>query len=411
MGGRVARGAEARRRKAPDALIFIVIITCVWVGWQILRNTVVQIAPPDLALRLGPDSPTVLTRAAVDALVAGRNEEAGRLAERSLARRPFNARALRVAGLVAARQGDEAAADRMLTLAGNWSLRDDPAHSWLVGQRLRQGRSASALAHADTLMRRRPELRPQYFDLMTQAALTNDGQAQAAMVGLLRRDPPWRRSYFRYAVRRRDSLAVAAAAAMALKSGEGRVTVEERSILYSALAREGLIDPLRTLRGALEGADRPVLTAGDFSDGGGAAPFGWRLPSAAGVLSEIAPEGDAGQPALYAVISDIKGRAVAEQLVMLTPGSWRLTGRFRVEQGELNGRLAWTLTCTPGRSRPVATGPLPAASHRTWTRFSSVLEVPAGGCAAQWLRLSALPRDRRATVEIWVDDVVLTPQA
>lgn len=405
-----ARPASAPRRsgKAPDALVFAVIIGCVWFGWQIVRNAVVQAAPPDLALRLGPDSPTVLVRAAQAELEAGRNEAARRLAGQALARKPFNAQALRIVGLIAAREGDEEAADRMLTLAGNWSLRDDPAHTWLVGRRLRRGQTASALAHADTLVRRRTDLRPEYFDLMISAALSGDRQAQGALVGLLKRDPPWRGEYFRYSVRKREGLLLAAGLAIALKSGEGKLTLEERSLVYSNLVSADLIDPLRTVRRELEGAGQPFVTAGNFSDGGGSAPFGWRLPSGAGLLSEIAIEGGGAQPALHAAVSDLKGGTVAEQLVLLPPGRWRLSGRLKVVEGALSDRLAWTLNCTRSSGRAAATAPLAAASHQTWTQFSNVVDIPASGCPAQWLRLVALPQDRRTSADVWIDDVALT---
>lgn len=403
-----ARAARRAAGRAPDALVFLVIVAGVWIAWQILRNALVLTAPPDLALRLGPDAPTVLTRAAETELAAGRIDTAQRLAQRALTRQPFNVPALRVAGLAAAREGDLEAADRMLTLAGNWSLRDDPAHSWLVKHRLEQGQAASALAHADTLMRRRTDLRPRYFDLMIALALRNDVQAQGALVALLRREPPWRIDFFIHALERPEGLPVAAAVAVALKDGPGRVTDEEKARLYGTLIAQGRIPVLRDLIVRIEGAERPTLSHGGFTDGTGAPPFGWSLPAGAGVLAEIATDPEDGQPALHAVVTDMTGRSIAEQLVLLTPGRWRLSGRVRVEQGDPNGRLTWTLSCTAGR-RVLGSAPLPTIPRGTWTRFSGVIDLPPGGCGAQQLRLASLAQDRRDPVEVWVDDVALNP--
>lgn len=394
--------------RAPDALVFLVIVAGVWIAWQILRNALLLTVPTDLALRLGPDAPTVLTRAAETELAAGRIDVAQRLVRRALTRQPFNVPALRVAGLAAAREGDLDAADRMLTLAGNWSLRDDPAHSWLVKHRLEQGQTASALAHADTLMRRRTDLRPRYFDLMIALALRNDVEAQGALVALLRRDPPWRIDFFIHALERPEGLPVAAAAAIALKNGAGRVTDEEKARLYGTLIAQGRIPALHDVIVRIEGARRPVLTHGGFTDGTGVPPFGWGLPAGAGVLAEIAADPEDDQPALHAVVADMTGRTVAEQLVLLTPGRWRLSGRFRIEQGDLSGRLAWTLTCATGE-RGLGTAPLSAAARGTWTRFSTDIEITPDACGAQRLRLTGLAQDRRSPVEIWVDDVALTP--
>ncbi|WP_333590713.1 tetratricopeptide repeat protein [Brevundimonas sp.] len=403
-----ARAARRAAGRAPDALVFLVIVAGVWIAWQILRNALVLTAAPDLALRLGPDAPTVLTRAAEAELAAGRIDTAQRLAQRALTRKPFNVAALRVAGLAAAKEGDLEAADRMLTLAGNWSLRDDPAHSWLVMHRLEQGQAASALAHADTLMRRRTDLRPRYFDLMISLALRNDVQAQGALVALLRREPPWRIDFFIHALERPEGLPVAAAVAVALKDGPGRVTEEEKARLYGTLIAQGRIPVLRDLIVRIEGAARPALSHGDFTDGTGAPPFGWSLPAGAGVLAEIAADPEGGQPALHAVVADMAGRTVAEQLVLLTPGRWRLSGRFRVEQGEPSGRLAWTLACATG-DRVLGTAPLSAPAHGAWTGFSTVIDVGPDACGAQRLTLASRVQDRRSMVEIWVDDVALTP--
>ena len=408
----MSRGAhpDAKRiGRAPDALVFLVIVAGVWFAWQIVCNALVLTAPPDLALRLAPDSPDALTRAAQADLEAGRNETARRLAGRALSRQPFNVQALRIAGFVADREGDNAAADRMITLAGNWSLRDSPAHSWLVRQRYQQGQSASALAHADTLMRRRVEVWPTYFDLMIALALRNDVQAQAAMVGLMRRDPHWRNSFFEHAVQKPEGVAVAAALAIALKDGPHHITPGERSLVYDGVMRIQRPDLMRKLRNDLEGAGRPVLTAGDFSSAG-QPPFGWRLPSAAGVLSEIAQDVDRGQPALHALVSNLGGEIVAEQLVLLTPGRWHLSGRVHLDQGDQSSRFAWTLTCSPGSGEsPAVNVPLKVTKNSTWTQFSQAIDVPAELCDAQWLRLVSLPQDRRDTAEIWIDDLTLRP--
>ena len=184
---------------APYALT----IGAIWLGWQILLQPVIQRAPPELAVRVAPGSPLVLQRAAEAEFVAGekdddarRYDNAASLARDALALAPFNVRALRVVGLTEARAGREPIADEILTLAGNWSLRDDPAHAWLVEYRLRRGDYASSFAHADTLARRREDIRPQIFRLFTLAAATDTARALPEVARLLDARPPWRQSYF-----------------------------------------------------------------------------------------------------------------------------------------------------------------------------------------------------------------------
>lgn len=385
--------------------MFLVIVAGVWIAWQIIRNALVLTAPHDLALRLGPNAPILLARAAETELKAGNVDTAQRYAQRSLALKPFNVAALRVAGLAADREGDKAAADRMLTLAGNWSLRDDPAHSWLVKHRLEQGRSASALAHADTLMRRRTDLRPRYFDLMIALASRNDRQAQGALVALLQRDPPWRLDFFIHALDRREGLPVAAALVGALKSGPHPITVEEKARVYQTLIAQGRTDVLRALIAQVGGADAATVSDGGFAEGGGAPPFDWKLPASAGVLAEITEDSE-GQRALHAMISQTSGRTVAEQLILLKPGRWRISGRVRLEAGPADG-LAWVLACATG-GRTLGSFPLSARAGGGWAGFEGVVEAPEA-CPAQHLRLTTLPRDRNETIEVWIDDVRASP--
>lgn len=400
MSGAARPDAE-RIGRAPDALIFLVIVAGIWVAWQILRNALVLTAPHDLALRLGPNAPILLARAAETELRAGNVDAARRYAQRSLALKPFNVAALRVAGLAADREGDADAADRMLTLAGNWSLRDDPAHSWLVKRRLEQGQAASALAHADTLLRRRADVRPRYFDLMIALASRNDRQAQGALVALLQRSPPWRLDFFIHALERREGLPVAAALVAALKAGPHPVTVDERSRVYQTLIVQGRTDVLRALMKAVGDTEVSGVSDGGFDKGGGTPPFDWKLPSSAGVLAEIAPDAD-GQPALHALISQTGRRSVAEQLVLLAPGRWRITGRVRIEQGPAE-ELAWTLSCAAG-GRELGAFNVSAGDKGGWARFTGVVDAPEA-CPAQYLRLITLPRERGEPMDVWIDDV------
>lgn len=389
--------------------MYAVIVLGIWLAWQILTQAAVSVGPTSLALRLAPRSPAVLARTAQDELDAGRFEAARRLAGQSLSHAPFNVPALRVAGMAAAREGDETTADRILTLAGNWSLRDDVTHGWLVGRRLRQDRSASALAHADTLMRRRADLRPAYFDMMIAAALNHDVQAQAALVRLLARNPPWRRDFFIRAVRRPEGALVAAATLDALHASDHAVSDAERAQVYVALVRTGRADILFPLRTRLEGEGRPVLTDGGFESGGGTPPFGWRLRSAPGVVAQIAPLSEGRGHALHATLSDLGGRTVAEQLTTLPPGRWRLSARFRVSEGALNDRVAWTVGCASATAgRPLARMALTAESAGAWTTVAHAFEIPPA-CPAQWLRLTSMRQDRRDQSEIQLDDVKIEP--
>jgi hypothetical protein len=99
---------------------------------------------------------------------------------------------------------------------------------------------------------------------------------------------------------------------------------------------------------------------------------------------------------------------VAEQLVYLEPGAYRLTAAVRTESGHPADRLAWTLTCATAGGGERASTPAGAAGAPTdaWAALSGRFEVPAN-CPAQWLRLETRAADRRDPTLVWFDRVRL----
>lgn len=405
-----ARGRSRLAEYAPYALT----IGAVWLGWQILLQPVIQRAPPELAVRVAPGSPLVLRRAAEAEMAAGvENEDARRignaasLARDALAREPFNVRALRVIGLTEARAGRETAADEILTLAGNWSLRDDPAHAWLVEYRLRRGDYASSFAHADTLVRRREDIRPQVFRLFTAAATQDAARAMPEVARLVDARPPWRQSYLDSLYANVEGLQVAANLAVLLQRGKAPLSNEELAQLYMHLLDKGQIEAVRTVRTRLNRPPAAAVSNGGFGDPAAPQPFQWKLAQEAGAVVEIVP--DDVRPADPALRIDYDGYSTvrfAEQLLFLAPGRYRLSAEARAEAGEPAARMGWSLICAPGDQR-VLSAPAADPSAAVWTPISAEFSIPAG-CQVQWLRLESRGGDRRTPTVAWIDAVSIT---
>ena len=213
------------------------LIVVIWLGAEAVKAPIAMRAPSTLAIRVAPHSPEVLARAAEFEWSEGRPDSARSLAEDALAKAPFNVSALRVWGLAEAGDGDSSSADNVLTLAGNWSLRDTPTHAWLVQNRLRKGNYASAFAHADTLIRRRPSVYPEVFNLYS-AAITADSRALSALTPLLEVGPPWRQAYFASLTSREDGDLALAQLALAMQKTSRPFTNEELAIAYLHWLRE-----------------------------------------------------------------------------------------------------------------------------------------------------------------------------
>lgn len=410
MRDRAHRSGSPRRKVSADDIAFYVLtIGAVVLAWQIAIQPLVQRAPAEVAIRLGPSSPSVLGRAAETELIAGRHSNAASLSRDALARAPFDVRALRVLGLAEARSGREDRADELLTLAGNWSLRDDPAHAWLVERRLRQGDYGSAFAHADTLVRRRPDIRPQVFQLFTLAAGEDPQRSLPVLADLLAADPPWRRAYFNSLDERPEHLLIQMNLAIMLQSSRAPLSNPELQHLYYALLDKGLIEALRTVRQRL---GRPpadlTLVNGDFADASAPRPFQWILAQRGGVASEIiADDVRSDDRALRVEYDGFSSVRIARQLTLLAPGLYRLSGEVRIEDGDPE-RLMWTVRCAVGSPAGVSIGVTPGRSAAgAWTPFSSRLEIPPD-CPAQWLALEARGGDRRSPSVVWFDRMAIS---
>lgn len=405
---------SAARRLIPDVgeiISYGFVIGAVVLGWQIAIQPLIQRAPVELAIQLAPGSPTALRRAAESELAAGRLDNAAALSRDGLIRSPFDPRALRVLGLAEARAGREDAADEILTLAGNWSLRDDPAHAWLAERRLRRGDYASSFAHVDTLVRRREDVQPQVFRLFTAAGTVDPQRSLPVVARLLAASPPWRMAYLSSLNETPRGLQVAASLAVLLQSGPAPFNTDELQQFYTALVSAGGIESVQSIRGRL---NRPPLattvTNGDFEEPDHPAPFQWRLYQKAGVVAEITA--DDLNPSNTAMRVDYDGYAtgvIAEQLVYLPGGDYRFTAAVRNETGNSAVRLAWTVSCVSDGTERV---PLPTmfagAAANTWTNLSGEFRVPAT-CPAQWLKLETRGEDRRTPTAVWFDRIAISP--
>ena len=414
MSDRAEKPAALRRGvNSGEIISYGLIIGAIVLACQIAMQPLMQRAPVEVAIRLAPTSPLVLRRAAESELAADRVENAAVLSREALARSPFDVRALRVLGLAEARAGREDQADEMLTLAGNWSLRDDPAHAWLVERRLRRGDYASSFAHADTLVRRRQDVQPQVFGLFTAAGAADAKRALPVIARLLSARPPWRGAYLNSLNTTAEGIQLAANLAVMLEAGRSPLTSEELQNLYWTLSSKRQWQALSVIR---ERMNRPppgvAVTNGGWSDTEAPAPFQWRLYQKAGIVAEIAA--DDLRPANSALRVNYDGYAtgpVAEQLTSLSPGVYRISAAVRTETGDPAARLAWVLRCVDG-SESFASIPAGVSGvvSDAWTTMSGQLVVP-DNCPAQWLRLETRADDRRVPTIAWFDQVSISPAA
>ena len=397
-----------------EAFGYILAAGAVWLGWEAVRTALADRGPPALSVRLAPGSPEVLRRAAEAELIAGRFENAEALSAESLARAPFNARAMRVRGLSEAQVGNADRADEMLTLAGNWSLRDDPAHAWLIENRLRRGDYRSAFAHADTLARRRVDLYPSLFRLFTTASV-QDKRALPVIAGLLAQRPPWRGAYLEHLHEADNGAPVIGGLAIALQQTDGPFNSYELQRLYQVWIRSGRFEGVLELRRRL---GRPPVGAplqnGDFSTAvdDQLLPFGWAIESSPGLGAAVLQDDLRPDNAALRLEYDGFGSGVfTRQLLLVGSGEFTLEGEWRAETPLPDLRIAWQLVCAESGMVLGSAGSGLRGDSTDWKAFRRTFIIPRENCRAQWLQLAAVPGDRRTTIAAWFDKLRISPTA
>jgi hypothetical protein len=387
----------------------VLAVGLIWLGWQVALVPLAMRAPSEYAVRLAPGSPEVLARAAEDEVLTGEMDDAGYLARLALARAPFDVQALRVIALSEADAGRTEQADQLMTLAGNWSLRDTAAHSWLIESRLKQGNYASAFAHADTLVRRRADIRPLVFNLFSTAAET-DPRAGPYLIGELADSAPWRTEYLQSVYKRQDGLQLLAALALGLEKTEAPFTTAELQSLYQALYQGRRISGLKAIRQTL---DRPsgasILVDGEFGDDQPILPFGWDLGVGAGIsVARLDDDKAPDRTALRVIHDGRNAQDLATQVVLMEPGTYRLSGRQRLENGRGRTGFAWRVQCLETSEIISETRfEMDREPQADWAPFQTQFTVPSQGCSAQVVKLVPLNTGRRTDIVIWFSQLSL----
>ena len=404
-----AGSGTARPRKGwAEWVPYGLIVAGVWLAWQVVIVPVADRAPIAMAVSVAPTSPLVLRRSAEERYQQKAYEDAAFLARRSISTAPFDVRAMYIVGMTEAQAGNLARADDILTLAGNWSLRNDPTHAWLIEHRLRQGDLVSALAHADTLARRREEVQPAVFKLFS-AAVRADPRALGPLTDLLDQSPPWRLAYLYSLMDGADGAALLAAVAVSLQQSKAPLSDDELGLIYGHWSREGRIAAIKAVRTRLNRPSvQPPVVDGDFSDPVELAPLTWSYDQGAGISAEVnADDLRSGEQALRVSWDAYSSGVVVRQLLLLDPGVWTLGVEGRVEVASAEAGLVWSILCLGPAGQKIATAPGPASD--AWARSSAPFTVPPQGCTAQWLMLTTQPGERRGEYVAWFDKVAITP--
>ncbi len=324
-------------------------------------------------------------RAAAPESAFARMEDAARKA-------PLAPESFLVAGVRAQLLGDRTAAKRAF-LAAEWrDPRSLPAHYFLAEQFLREGDGGRGLREVAALANLAPGGVARSAPYL--AAFARNRANWPAMRAMFRANPAIEdAALWQLAGNSENASALLAVASPRQRQPDSPWL----SRLLETLVRERSYSKARALWASASGihpGSEPLLFDSGFSTPKPPPPFNWVLTSSTVGLAERQPGGR-----LHAIFYGQEDGVLARQLLVLKPGSYRISMRLLSDPNDARA-LKWAVTCV-GASAPLASATLDAVASRGLT-----LEVPAG-CPAQAIELSGVSSDLPRQADVTISDLRL----
>jgi hypothetical protein len=377
--------------------------------WSELAKAVAQARPGHDKEEEGPPSSETLPGSLA---VQPMRDQVRIWVETALVNDPLNARALRMLGQLAEAAGEEVSARSYMEAAARRSIQESVAVDWLMRHKHARKDYAAALYFVDALLRTRSQVMERVLPVL--ASMVETPQARGELVKVLAGNPPWRRSFLSALPRAVSDARSPLVVLLALRSAANPPAAADIRDYVSLLVQHKFYElAYYTWLQFLppEGlASAGLLFNGGFELPPSGLPFDWVLHAGTGATVDIVQRpDDAGQRALYLELGPgrVEFGGVAQTL-LLAPGSYRLTGRYR---GEINGRrgLVWRVVCA-GATAPLGQSPMMVGATAPWKDFEFSFTVPAAECRAQHLRLeldARMPSEQLVSGSLWYDDLAI----
>ncbi len=393
---------------AIGALLLIEISTTALGAWFAETN-------PPVALIWNRNNPRALDNLAQQDLRASvsKNADAAQvLAQRALVQSPLQAEPLRLLGLIAESKGEMTRSGALMAQAEKQSWRDLGAQAWLLKDRFGTGDYEHAFKNADALLRADDSLSSTIFPVMIGMAHRPGGLE--ALEKRLLPSPPWRTAFLTALPASPDGLPLVLPILSTLKAGGSPPTEDEltpylKRLLSEKRAQEAYISWIMLLPKQQIGALGNVFD-GQFSLPISASPFDWVIDPSEGASVDVdTPPVPHDGKALHAAYNGFSpDGALIEQQIALAPGHYTLSGYALTAAPETANRLEWSVSCSGSNLEITAHG-APTLVASRWTAFSQPVDIPENDCAGQLLTLKPQPGERQTSVDVWYDDLALTP--
>jgi hypothetical protein len=275
-----------------------------------------------------------------------------------------------------------------------------PTRLQLATYYIRSARLAEMLGEVEVVLQLRPEASGPAMAELTK--LLSTGQGRRVLAQTLARQPSWREQFFaaarNRAIRPDDALAFLNEARALEPRSQHRL---EQQLFIASLVNAGRLQRARQLwLGTLPEAERSrhaLMGNSGFRGRPVGEPFGWSLKSSDVGRAEI-KGADTPQPHLSVEYFGGSNAVLAEQLLALQPGTYRLRYDLAGESGSSSSRLYWGLVCHPDAPKLLRN-----EMNRVTASYKpqqATFVVPASGCEGQHLSLIAEAGDVPAPVSL-----------
>lgn len=324
------------------------------------------------------------------------------MARRALARDPTAVAAVRTLGYVTDARGNHARAFKLMNQALAINRRDLLTHLWLIEHYVARGDTAHALDQYDVALRTAAAAHTLLLPILVQAA--SDPEIRRPLAGILAKEPIWAPIFVReFTASGTPVDAVVDLQQLMARAGKPYSAQQTQDLAVRLVAEERF-----DLAARLLGRDRNPATVidGKFEFKAPPGVFGWQLQSGydLGSSADVSPTGNGHVLSIFA--SPGEAGEVARQLLILKPGRYQLStvARGLVALPQTQGR--WAVTCGGRAGREVGGVALQGGKGAVRTR--SEFEVPASGCAAQWLTLNISPFGDNG-IQAQLDEIDIQP--
>jgi hypothetical protein len=256
----------------------------------------------------------------------------------------------------------------------------------------------------DVALRLNSDVREAVVAELTRLIAIPDGRDELA--GALARNPSWRRDFFVAAHGRPFSPADTRALYRAVRARNPQLNATPEFRLHlEALVRTGQVARARNLWLDAMPPDRRQRHAnlfdGDFSGQPAFPPFGWELAETEQGRAEIMRD---GRPHLQVDYFGGSNEVLAEQVIALRPGNYRLTYVARSDDGVRGANLNWVIACYP--SGAILSRTVVQNLGQNYQRRGIAFAIPASAqCNGQVLRLVGEPGDVSVPVSFQLGSV------